>query len=603
MKLGYGNYGMPTTPYAEMVSQVAAIGYDGVELCMGAAWPTSPANLDKDDRKRLRDLLAAANLEVSALLATGLKVMELDDAQHAATLAQVERIVELGHDLGLERPIVITTLGGTIDQWEKLRYRLAERTADWAEVTAKCGAVFAMEAHVGNIVDSPERTLWLLRTVDHPNLKINFDYSHFELLDIPLADAVEQLASYAVATHIKDSKGRPPDFRFLLPGEGRLDYADYMRQLKAAGYDGYITVEISAQIFRAPGYHAVDAARRAYAVVASALERSGVNQTASGPAAAQPQRTGAFEIAEEVVKLPRGAYTKKHRLNVSWRGFPLCAFSEGPFRPYLFPLYTPNGYPVTTEVPLDHPHHNSLWLAMDRVRCALPFAQDKVEEAVYNFYMNEPFQGRAPGRIEVIETTWSAPEEDRLLVRQELAWFGPREWGAENGRKVLTETRLWVIAAGEKAHTIDITSRLTATEWNLTLGPTRHAYFGIRLAEPLRGNAGGWLFDSTGKQGGPAIAGTVSEWVAAGGNAGRGRQAGILLFPHPNSAGHPWDVNDWGTMTVNPFMDQAISLAPGSSFETAMRLVVHDGPMQPDEAAAYYQSYLQHLGVQAEAVR
>ena len=601
MKLGYGNYGMPSTPYAEMVSQVAALGYDGVELCMGAAWPTSPANLDSADRKRLRGLLAAAILEASALLATGLKVFELDDAQHDATLAQVEQIVELGHDLGLEKPIVITTLGGRIEQWETLRYRLAERTADWAEVTAKCGATFAMEAHVGNIVDTPERTLWLLRTVDHPNLKINFDYSHFELLDIPLADAVAQLAPYAVATHVKDSKGRPPDFRFTLPGEGRLDYADYMRQLKAAGYDGYITVEISAQVFRSPGYDALDAAQRSYAVVASALERSGVNQNVSSVAATLQPTTGAFEVAAEVVKLPRGAYTKKHRLNVNWRGTPFCAFSEGPFRPYLFPLYTPSGYPVTTEIPLDHPHHNSLWIAMDRVRCALPFAQDKVEEAVYNFYMNEPFQGRAPGRIEVIETTWSAPEEDRLQVRQQLAWFGPREWGAENGRRVLRETRSWELIASEKAHIIDITSHLASTDWHLTLGPTRHAYFGIRLAEPLRVNAGGWLFDASGKQGGPAIAGTVSDWIAAGGNAGRGRQAGILLFPHPHTAGRPWDVNDWGTMTVNPFMDQAISLAPGDSFESALRLVVHDGPMQPDDAAVYYQSYLQHVGAWVEA--
>ncbi len=249
MKLGYGNYGMPTTPYAEMVSQVATIGYDGLELCVGETWPTGPANLDRADRKHLRESLAKANLELIALMVSGLKVLELDDAQHAANLAELESIFALGHDLGLENPIVINTLGGKIDEWETQRDKLAERVADWSEVAVKHDGVFAMEPHVGGIVNTPQKAVWVLRTVDHPHLRVNFDYSHFELIDVPLADAIEDLVSYAVATHVKDSHGRPPQFRFALPGEGALDYADYMRQMKAAGYDGYITVEISAADF------------------------------------------------------------------------------------------------------------------------------------------------------------------------------------------------------------------------------------------------------------------------------------------------------------------------------------------------------------------
>jgi inosose dehydratase len=278
MKLGYGNYGMPATPYAEMVRQVSTIGYDGVELCVGAQWPTAPANLDGANRKQLRQSMADAGLELIALMVSGMKVLEPDDDQHAANLAELETIFALGHDLGLEHPIAINTLGGKIEEWETLRHKLAERVADWANVAASCGGVYAMEPHVGGIVNSPERALWLLRTVDHPNLKLNFDYSHFELIDVPLAAAIEALVPYAVATHVKDSHGRPPSFRFALPGEGTLDYADYMRQMKAAGYDGYITVEISAQIFRAEGYDALEAARRSYATLAAALERSQVNQ-------------------------------------------------------------------------------------------------------------------------------------------------------------------------------------------------------------------------------------------------------------------------------------------------------------------------------------
>lgn len=278
MKLGYGNYGMPTTPYPEMVRQVADIGYDGLELCVGSNWPTAPTHLSGQDRRDLRDLMADANLEFIALMVSGMKVLELDDAQHAANLGELETIFELGYDLGIVAPIVINTMGGKIEEWDSLRDLLIERTADWANVAAKCGGIYAMEPHVGGIVNSPEKATWVLQTVDHPNLRLNFDYSHFELIDIPLADTIEPLIAYTVATHVKDSHGRPPNFRFALPGEGLLDYADYMRQMKTVGYDGYITVEISAQLFRAEGYDAVDAARRSYATLADALERSGVNR-------------------------------------------------------------------------------------------------------------------------------------------------------------------------------------------------------------------------------------------------------------------------------------------------------------------------------------
>ena len=78
---------------------------------------------------------------------------------------------------------------------------------------------------------------------------------------------------------------------------------------------------------------------------------------------------------------PRGAWAQSHRLNVRWRGKDLTALSQGAFRAYLFPVYTPAGFALTSESPLDHPHHNSLWIGADHVNCYLPFANDTYEEA------------------------------------------------------------------------------------------------------------------------------------------------------------------------------------------------------------------------------
>ena len=72
-----------------------------------------------------------------------------------------------------------------------------------------------------------------------------------------------------------------------------------------------------------------------------------------------------FSIDSDAISLPRGAWAKAHRLNVSWNGRPIAALSQGEYRAYLFPVYTPAGFAMTSESPIDHPHQQ---LALDRCR-------------------------------------------------------------------------------------------------------------------------------------------------------------------------------------------------------------------------------------------
>ncbi|MEZ4865037.1 MAG: sugar phosphate isomerase/epimerase [Caldilineaceae bacterium] len=271
MHIAYGNYGMPHTPYPTMIQQVAAIGYMGLELCVAPGYPTAPDALSSADRATLRRLLAEQQITIDSLLLAKVPVLEADADQHAAHLAGLRQIFELAADLGLTRPIVTSTLGGRIEDWDQKREMLAACVRDWATVAADYDGTFGFEPHVGGIIHTPERARWLLDQVNHPHLKLNFDYSHFELMDIPLADALQQLMPHAVGVHVKDVQGRYPAFKFLLPGEGTLDYRDYVHRLQAAGYEGAITVEISGQLFNAPGYDALAAAQFSYQTLAAAL--------------------------------------------------------------------------------------------------------------------------------------------------------------------------------------------------------------------------------------------------------------------------------------------------------------------------------------------
>jgi len=273
---------------------------------------------------------------------------------------------------------------------------------------------------------------------------------------------------------------------------------------------------------------------------------------------------GAFAFESEAIHLPRGAWAKTHRRQLRWNGREIASFTQGPFRPYLYPVFTPAGFAVTTESPADHPHHHSLWIGADHIHVLMPAAEGRTEEYTYNLYVNETFQGRAPGRI--VETGIDGEEASgSFRVVQRIEWRGPSEWAAADGRVLMNEMRAWTFRPGERYHTIDVRSELTPPHWELTLGPTRHAYFNFRVGEALQVARGGKITAGDG------------AWLDYSGPVGGGHVAGIALIPWAEGATWWWFATDWGVATAGPFRNEAKRLRPGESLVLAARYVVHDG--------------------------
>jgi len=301
---------------------------------------------------------------------------------------------------------------------------------------------------------------------------------------------------------------------------------------------------------------------------------------------------GDFRFESDVVALPQGAWSKTYRMALSWRGRDILALTQGPFRPYIYPLYTPTGFAVTSEGPADHPHHSSVWIGADHLHCRVPVAGGHTEEYTYCFYVNETFQGRAPGRI--LEVGREAAERSlgRFLVVQQNEWRGPAEWGSAEGRVVAHETRTMDVRPGPSHHLLDIRSHLEPTQWEFTIGPTRHAYFNVRVAESMRATRGGRVVDSDGRVGGSIVSGSGARWVDYSGPVGGGRWAGLAILPRPRPSGVTWFAYDWGTVTVNPVFPQGCLVHVGEALTFDVRLVVHDGDAATSDLEALYDQYL-----------
>jgi hypothetical protein len=302
-----------------------------------------------------------------------------------------------------------------------------------------------------------------------------------------------------------------------------------------------------------------------------------------------------FALARDDIALPQGAWARTHRRTLRHDGRPVLAFTQGRHRAYVYPLYTPAGFAVTQECPADHPHHNSFWIAADHVHCRMPVAHGTgFEEYTYNFYLDETFQGRAPGRIVEVDSTVETSGLDAFRLVQSLEWRGPVEWAAPDGRLAARERRTLRVALATRAYVIDVESRLAATDWDFTLGPTRHAYFNVRVAESIAVGPGGVVQDDRGRTGGEAVSGTEARWVDFSGPVGGGAKAGVAVFPDPRDhADLSWFVADWGVVTAGPFRLEGRLVRKGEELLARYRVLVHDGDAQDADVAAAFAAFLE----------
>ncbi len=277
MKLGYSAWSMPTLSVDDQIRTVAQIGFQGIELICIQRSSTDVDRLDPAERRRIRGLLDASGLELPALHAS---VNPIDpDAEVAArNVARLRRSIDLAVDLaGPEGPPAIVLMGyGHPETYEVDRERLVPIFQELAEYGRGRGVTLALELHVGQAIDRPERALWLLEHVDHRHFKLNLDTSHLDVMGYSIADSVRPLVAHAVHTHVKDQRGRVPSYEFLTPGDGDYDYVTYLKEMAAGGYRGFITAEISLMVQRKPGYDPVATARQSYATLARAFVEAGL---------------------------------------------------------------------------------------------------------------------------------------------------------------------------------------------------------------------------------------------------------------------------------------------------------------------------------------
>jgi sugar phosphate isomerase/epimerase len=277
-KIGFGFslYGMKSLKVIQALRVCADIGYSSVELACLKDWPCAPESLHKPERAALRTELEGLALDLPCLM-ENLTLLAADE-QHRTNLERLKNVCQLGHDLSPDAaPIVETVLGGKPDQWETVREQMVVKLREWEKVAASQQTVVAIKAHVLGALHTPQDAKWLVQQVGSPWIRLVYDYSHFQRQHLTLKESLATMLPQTAFVHVKDNLTTDGKTEFVLPGDaGDIDYTEYLKQLRDAGYRGALVVEVSGQVSNKPGYDPIAAAKRCYKNLQPAFVKAGL---------------------------------------------------------------------------------------------------------------------------------------------------------------------------------------------------------------------------------------------------------------------------------------------------------------------------------------
>lgn len=247
-----------------------------------------PQQTEPPRRMTLEDFLdRAQELQVDGVSIESCFVPNKDDAGYLSSIKQrlddygLDRVWAWGHPDGLEggrnesafkemirtfthaeqlgakvMRVVGSSLMFRFESHQEQIKRIVKMFQEAIPVARDFDVKMAIENHIDFTSDE---ILQVLQEVDSPYLGLNFDTGNFaRLLDDPIK-AMEKLAPFTLATHIKDLKvnadAAVDDWYFFSTapvGDGFIDNLALARMLREVGYRGFLAMELD---FLHPDYH------------------------------------------------------------------------------------------------------------------------------------------------------------------------------------------------------------------------------------------------------------------------------------------------------------------------------------------------------------
>jgi sugar phosphate isomerase/epimerase len=222
------------------IRQTKEIGFDSIDIF------TDPLDIDIKERRLIKRECDRVGLPIVSIACVAVGLVDFNPSVQRFHLQRCRSYLDLAYEY--EAHNVLLVLGEYI--WERQVIPPAEQ---WKTAVANLRALgdyaagldvqIALELEpfklsLLNNVDSMDR---FLDDVGHPAVRANIDVSHLQLSGTA-PEELRRLKGKAIHVHLSDCDGKVHGD--LPPGRGVVNFAPYLREIKALNLDGAISIEL-----------------------------------------------------------------------------------------------------------------------------------------------------------------------------------------------------------------------------------------------------------------------------------------------------------------------------------------------------------------------
>jgi sugar phosphate isomerase/epimerase len=252
MRAGYYSTMLSHLSLPEAAKAVAEAGYTDLAIngdgIPSKFVPHMTPDMSLDHCRELANAVRATGLSIPAM-SVNFYFFVKDEAERQRGLAHVSAMIDRAAAIGVDY-IHLCSGRPTPGRSEAEMMPLFIETMDAVLRKAnEKGVRVGLESAAPHMYPQCGRYLELAAALAPMELAVNFDPSHFQAIGEDPVEAVHRLAPLIRHVHIKDAKGRFPDFSFPPLGEGEVDFPKLIGALRDLGYAGALTIEYEANYF------------------------------------------------------------------------------------------------------------------------------------------------------------------------------------------------------------------------------------------------------------------------------------------------------------------------------------------------------------------
>lgn len=264
MEIGMFTSGYQYYPLEYAFRDAKRIGYDYIEL-WGGRPHAFPCDLKQGGIDAVKELTEKYEMPVRVYTpehnAYPYNYMIGSEAQRQDAVSYLKTALEMGKEMGAGYVLISAGHAGYAASRREIRERLIRTLRELTDHAQQIGEKIIFESLTGletNVCTSAGDVREVLDAVDSPYLCGMCDVVVPFVQQEPAMSYFEQLKEKCCHLHLVDSDGGSDTH--LLPGDGQIPLRELLEEIKYAGYDGTVTIELVTAYIKEPYLYA----KRAY---------------------------------------------------------------------------------------------------------------------------------------------------------------------------------------------------------------------------------------------------------------------------------------------------------------------------------------------------